>query len=274
MTLYTDTANFIRQQQGANAPIPTVGVILGSGLGGFVDALPNPQIFKYADLPHFPQSTVSGHSGQLAIATLENGPTIACLQGRFHYYEGHGHDAVAYPVRALKALGVKTLVVTNAAGGINTSFKPGDLMCITDHINLMGRNPLEGPNNEALGPRFFDMANAYNRDLRATLMQTATSLGIDLKEGVYAGVLGPCYETPAEIKAFKTLGGDAVGMSTVPEVIVANHCGLNTVGISCITNMAAGIATHSLNHDEVLETGRDAATQFNQLLTHFIAGLQ
>lgn len=271
MNPHAETAQFIQEElQKTNTPMPSIGIILGSGLGGFVDALPSPQLFKYADLPHFPQSTVSGHSGQLAISTLENGSTIACLQGRFHYYEGHGHQAVAYPVRTLKALGVHTLIVTNAAGGINSEFQAGDLMCITDHINMMGRNPMEGPNNDELGPRFFDMANAYNKDLRRTLMDTASTLNIDLKEGVYAGVLGPCYETPAEIRALKTLGADAVGMSTVPEVIVASHCGIKSVGISCITNMAAGIATHSLNHEEVLETGQQAAQKFNQLLTTLI----
>lgn len=273
MTSHQETAQYIKQQLGDNHPFPTIGVILGSGLGGFVDALPNPTVLPYADLPNFPESTVAGHSGQLAVSTLESGQTIACLQGRFHYYEGHGHNAVAYPVRTLKALGVETLIVTNAAGGINNQFNPGDLMCITDHINFMGRNPMEGPNNDSLGARFFDMADAYNSDLRSTLMQTANSLDIQLHEGVYAGVLGPCYETPAEINMLKTLGAHAVGMSTVPEVIVANHCGLKSVGVSCITNMAAGIAEHQLNHEEVLETGKQAAERFNTLLQQFISKL-
>ena len=216
-------------------------------------------------MPNFPISTVEGHEGRLVIGTLQ-GKTVVAMQGRFHYYEGYKMEEVTFPIRVMKLLGVKTLIVTNAAGAVNTSFKPGDLMIITDHINLSGNNPLIGKNLDLFGPRFPDMSNAYNKELRKIAKNVANSINIDIKEGVYAMMSGPTYETPAEIKMIRTLGGDAVGMSTVPEVIVANHCGMKVVGISCITNMAAGILEQPLNHEEVIETSNQVKNNFIKLM--------
>lgn len=240
---------------------PQVGLILGSGLGVLADEIENPTKIPYNEIPEFPVSTVEGHAGQLVFGTL-HGKTVVAMQGRFHYYEGYSMDKVTFPIRVMKELGVTTLIVTNAAGGINESFEPGDLMVITDHINNTGQNPLIGPNDSDLGARFPDMSEAYSKDLRQLAKKVAASLQINVKEGVYVGNTGPSYETPAEIRMLRTMGGDAVGMSTVPEVIVASHAKLNVLGISCISNMAAGILDQPLTHDEVIETTEMAKANF------------
>lgn len=240
---------------------PTIGLILGSGLGILADQIEDKISIPYEDIPHFPVSTVEGHVGQLVIGSL-SGKSVIAMQGRFHYYEGYDISQVTYPVRIMKMLGVEKLVVTNAAGGINVNFEAGDLMLITDHINLTGTNPLVGKNISELGPRFPDMSEAYSKELRKIAFNVATKLKIVLEEGVYAGLMGPSYETPAEIRYLRIIGADAVGMSTVPEVIIANHCGLKVLGISCITNMAAGVLDTKLSHDEVMETAEKVKEQF------------
>lgn len=232
---------------------PEIGLILGSGLGVLADEIENPIKIPYNEIPGFPVSTVEGHAGQLVIGTLQ-GKRVITMQGRFHYYEGYSLEKVTFPVRVMKELGVKSLIVTNAAGGVNESFKPGDLMIITDHINNFGDNPLIGPNDPNQGVRFPDMSTAYNKTYTKLAQSVAEKLQIPIKEGVYVGNTGPSYETPAEIRMLRTLGGDAVGMSTVPEVIVARHSNIEVLGISCISNMAAGILDQPLTHDEVIET--------------------
>lgn len=242
-------------------------VVLGSGLGDFADTLTNADVIEYARIPHFPVSTVQGHAGRLVVGKIAPGFPIACMKGRFHYYEGYGLDKVVFPLRALRQLGGEFLVVTNAAGGIQPELTPGTLMLIEDHLNLMGDNPLKGENPEFLGPRFPDMTEAYSKDLKAIANQVAASQGAPLKSGVYAGLSGPVYETPAEIRMLRTLGADAVGMSTVPEVIAANHMGMQVLGISCITNQAAGLSPHKLSHQEVMETAEHTRQRFVHLLT-------
>lgn len=251
---------------------PRIGLILGSGLGGLAEEIADPCIVPYEKIPHFPLSTVAGHAGQLVCGMLEGAAVIAC-QGRFHYYEGYSLKEVTYPVRIMQKMGIEVLIVTNAAGGINTSFKPGDLMLINDHINLMGDNPLRGQNHEELGPRFPDMSEAYSKELRVLAKAVAQDLNIELKEGVYAGLMGPSYETPAEIRFLRNIGADAVGMSTVPEVIVANHGGMKVLGISCITNMAAGVLDKPLNHAEVVETAEKAKQNFSKLIKTILKAL-
>lgn len=233
--------------------IPKIGLILGSGLGVLADEIENPVKIPYNEIPNFPVSTVEGHAGQLVFGTLK-GAKVVAMQGRFHFYEGYSLDKVTAPVRVMKELGVETLIVTNAAGGINESFEAGDLMLITDHINNMGTNPLIGANDSNIGVRFPDMSQSYDENLRKMAKKTANDLNIKLQEGVYVGNTGPSYETPAEVRALRIIGGDAVGMSTVPEVIIARHAGLSVLGISCISNMAAGILNQPLSHDEVIET--------------------
>ncbi|MCM2999400.1 purine-nucleoside phosphorylase [Paenibacillus cellulositrophicus] len=240
---------------------PEVGLILGSGLGILADLIQNGISIAYEDIPHFPVSTVEGHAGELLLGTIE-GRNVVLMKGRFHMYEGYGPEVTAFPVRVMKELGVKSLLVTNAAGGINTDFEPGDLMVLTDHLNLTGRNPLIGANDPALGVRFPDMSEAYSRRLRQLLKDTAALKNIPIREGVYAGLLGPTYETPAEIRMLRTLGADAVGMSTVSETIVARHAGLEVLGISCISNMAAGILDQPLSHEEVMETTERVREKF------------
>ncbi|WP_026771222.1 MULTISPECIES: purine-nucleoside phosphorylase [Sediminibacillus] len=232
---------------------PTIGLILGSGLGVLADEIENPVVIPYKSVPHFPESTVSGHKGQLVAGRLE-GKQVIAMQGRFHFYEGYRMDQVTFPVRVMKLLGVEKLLVTNAAGGINEQFEPGNLMLIEDHINNMGTNPLIGPNDEEIGPRFPDMSQAYNRELLEHARKCAEDLNLAIQQGVYVGNTGPTYETGAEVRMLRTLGGDAVGMSTVPEVIVAAHMGIKVLGISCISNMAAGILDQPLSHQEVIET--------------------
>ncbi|TYP77831.1 purine-nucleoside phosphorylase [Paenibacillus methanolicus] len=240
---------------------PEIGLIMGSGLGVLGDYIEHPVVIPYHDIPHFPVSTVEGHAGELLIGTLSNRPVVL-MRGRFHMYEGYGPELTAFPVRVMKAIGAAKLVVTNAAGGINTNFQAGDLMLISDQINLTGRNPLIGPNDNELGVRFPDMSEAYSGRLRALAREVAQQQGFDLQEGVYLSVLGPSYETPAEIRMMRTLGADAVGMSTVAEVIAARHAGLEVLGISCISNMASGILNQPLSHDEVMETTEAVKSRF------------
>ncbi|TQR46930.1 purine-nucleoside phosphorylase [Paenibacillus popilliae] len=248
---------------------PEVGLILGSGLGVLADLVEQPVTIAYGDIPHFPVSTVEGHAGELLIGKIA-GRTVAMMKGRFHMYEGYGPELTAFPVRVMKAIGVSKLLVTNAAGGINTSYKPGDLMLISDHLNMTGRNPLIGANDNRLGVRFPDMSQAYSPQLRQKAKDVAASQGVELQEGVYVGFLGPNYETPAEIRMLRVLGGDAVGMSTVSEVIVAQHAGMEVLGISCISNMAAGILDQPLSHDEVMETAELVRDQFLKLVIGII----
>lgn len=251
---------------------PEVGLILGSGLGVLADLIQDGISIPYQDIPHFPVSTVEGHDGELLLGTIE-GRAVVMMKGRFHMYEGYGPEVTAFPVRVMKELGVSSLLVTNAAGGVNTSYEPGDLMVISDHLNLTGKNPLIGPNDAALGVRFPDMSEGYSRRLRKLLKDTAESKGIHVQEGVYAGLLGPTYETPAEIRMLRTLGADAVGMSTVSETIVARHAGLEVLGISCISNMAAGILDQPLSHDEVMETTDRVREKFLSLVLAVIPNM-
>jgi purine-nucleoside phosphorylase len=244
---------------------PTIGVILGSGLGGFAAELENRVDLPYSELPGWPQSTAIGHAGKLILGKVgELG--VAVMAGRVHLYEGYTPSQVTYGVRVLGSLGVRSMVMTNAAGGINLSLRRGSLVLIADHINLQGSNPLVGPNDDRLGPRFPDMSEAYSRQYRQTATRVAAELGIEVSEGVYAAVLGPSYETPAEIRFLRTIGADVVGMSTVPEVIVANHMGMKVLGISCVTNMAAGILSQKIAHEEVLETGAMVQDQLIRFL--------
>lgn len=244
---------------------PTVGLILGSGLGDYADTLENSISIPYAQIPSFPLPTVPGHSGAMVFG-YKCGRPVVVLQGRIHYYEGLPMQEITLPVRVLAAMGVKTLILTNAAGGVNTSFHPGDLMLLSDHINYSGMNPLIGPNLDAFGPRFPDMSDLYTADLRKVIRETAASAAITLREGVYAMYSGPNYETPAEIRMFRVLGADAVGMSTVPEALVAGHCGMQVVGISCITNMAAGVLPQKLDHSEVMESAARVHDTFQNLI--------
>ena len=260
-------ANFIKSKM---TTAPEIGLILGSGLGVLAEKIENPIILPYQDIPEFPVSTVEGHAGQLVIGEL-SGKKVVAMQGRFHFYEGYSMNQVTFPVRVMKLLGVQTLVVTNAAGSVNESFQPGDLMLITDHINFMGTNPLIGANDARFGVRFPDMSEAYSKEFRNLAKQVAKRQGLDLKEGVYVGNSGPTYETPAEVRMARIVGGDAVGMSTVPEVIVARHCGMRVLGISCLTNMAAGILNQPLSHDEVIETTEKVKTSFLSFVKEIIS---
>lgn len=251
--------------QSINATKPTIGIVLGSGLGAFVDQVENKTIIAYNDIPFFKKTTVEGHAGQLIIGKTK-GVDVVILQGRFHAYEGLEMEEVVFPIRLLKLLGITTLILTNAAGGVNLSYHPGDLVLITDHINLMGKNPLIGANDDQMGPRFPDMSHAYNQELNDIMRSVSKSLGRSLKEGVYAGVLGPTYETPAEIRMIRTLGGDMVGMSTVPESIAANHMGIKVCGISCVTNMGAGIIDQKLKHEDIKDEALKVMDHFTALL--------
>lgn len=248
---------------------PEVGLILGSGLGLLTDLIEQPVTLPYKEIPHFPQSTVEGHAGELLIGKIA-GRTVITMKGRFHMYEGYGPELTAFPVRVMRALGVQKLLVTNAAGGINTSYQAGTLMLISDHLNMTGRNPLLGANDDRFGTRFPDMSKVYSAGLRNIAKEVAKQQGVTLQEGVYVGSLGPTYETPAEIRMFRTLGGDAVGMSTVSEVIVAQHAGMEVLGISCISNMAAGILDRPVTHDEVLETTKQVRDKFLKLVVDII----
>ena len=251
---------------------PEIGLVLGSGLGFLADEVDDPVFVDYKDLPGFPVSTVPGHKGRLVMGTLSS-RRVAIMQGRFHYYEGYSMDKVALGVRLMGKLGARAFVITNAAGGIRADLQPGDLMLIRDHINLMGSNPLIGPNHDDLGPRFPDMSNAYSSELRTQARAVAADLGILVKEGVYAAFTGPSYETPAEIRLLNILGADAVGMSTIPEVIAATHMSLPVLGISCISNLAAGISPEPLSHEEVTETAAKVRHVFSKLVLALVKGL-
>lgn len=251
---------------------PSVGLVLGSGLGFVADHFQDATVIPYEEIPHFPKSTIVGHEGSLVIGSFE-GQRCVCMKGRVHYYEGYPMQTLAFPIYVMRALGVQTLLVTNAAGGVNPDFKVGDLMLIEDHLNFLGDNPLRGPNMSSFGPRFPDMTFAYADDIRELWRAVAASQGTSLREGVYAAMLGPSYETPAEIRMLHRLGADAVGMSTVPEVIVAAHCGVKVTALSVITNQAAGLSGQPLSHDEVKEASELARARIVPLLRGVIAGL-
>jgi purine-nucleoside phosphorylase len=252
-----EAAAFVRERIAVS---PRVAVVLGSGLGSFANSVEHPVAISYEDIPHFPRPTVEGHSGRLVAGSVA-GTAVVVMQGRVHAYEGYSPEEVTFPIRVLGRLGITTLIITNAAGGIRLDLRQGQLVLISDHINFSGRNPVSGANDERLGPRFFDMTEAYSKRLRFLAHSAA-----ELKEGVYLSLSGPSFETPAEIQAFRSWGADMVGMSTVHEVIVARHMGIEVLGISCITNMAAGILDQPINHQEVMETGARAQAQLTSLL--------
>ncbi len=261
-----EAAEFISTR---TSPRPTLAIVLGSGLGSFAQKVEQATAISYAEIPHFPQSTVPGHSGRLLIGTI-GGVPVAVMQGRVHAYEGYTSGEVTFPVRVLGRLGVKTLVLTNAAGAINPAFHQGQLVLICDQINLTGRNPIAGLHDDRFGPRFFDMTDACSSRLRALAKDTAEDMNLDLEEGVYVSVLGPSFETPAEIRAFRTMGADLVGMSTVQETIAARQMGIEVLGISCVTNLAAGIQATPLSHEEVLEAGRAVEARLAELLIRLV----
>lgn len=268
-TTISEASSYVKEQLKST---PLIGLILGSGLGVLGEEIENPVIIPYKDIPHFPESTVSGHKGQLIAGTLE-GKQVIAMQGRFHYYEGYSMKQVTFPIRVMKNLGIESIVVTNAAGGINENFQPGDLMLITDHINNMGDNPLIGKNDDELGVRFPDMSQSYDREYIKHAETCASEIGISIQKGVYVGNTGPSYETPAEVRMLKNIGGDAVGMSTVPEVIVSRHAGIRILGISCISNMAAGILDQPLTHHEVIETTERVRENFLKFVKKIISTL-
>lgn len=260
-------ARVIRARMTAQAG---VALVLGSGLGGFADEFEDAARISYQEIPGFVTSTAQGHAGALVIGNVEGVPVVA-MQGRVHYYEGYSLEEVTFPIRTFKLLGIKNLILTNAAGGIDVQLTQGALMVISDHLNLMGVNPLRGVNDERFGPRFPDMSEVYSRALQELVVDEAKELGVMIRRGVYAALAGPSYETPAEIHMLRSFEADAVGMSTVPEAIVARQMGLNVLGISCITNMAAGISEQPINHEEVVETGERVRATFTQLLRRVIA---
>jgi purine-nucleoside phosphorylase len=262
-------ADFVRPRIAAP---PDVAIVLGSGLGEFASTLRESTSIPYGDIPNWPASAVVGHAGTLVVGTI-GGRRVAALSGRAHYYEGHSLQTAAFAIRVAARLGVRTLLLTNAAGGVNVAFKPGTLMVIDDHINLMGSSPLFGPNDERMGPRFPDMTEAYSKRLRLVADEAAASRGIAVAHGVYVAMHGPSYETPAEIRFLRMIGADAVGMSTVPETIAARHMGLEVLGISCITNPAAGVLPQPLVHEEVMEVARRVRAEFSALLEAIIERL-
>jgi len=269
-------AEFLRSQ--LNDLQPRIGIVLGSGLGAVAEAVLDPIFIPYAEIPHFPQSTVEGHSGRIVAGLLGDVPVIV-MQGRVHYYEGYSPQQVTFPMRVLDRLGLATVILTNAAGGINANYQLGDLVLLSDHINALGFNPLVGPNEPRFGDgvrtglRFFDMTEAYSVELRALAQTAARVGGPALYEGVYLATSGPSFETPAEIRAFRALGADLVGMSTVPETIVARHMGMQVLGISCVTNLAAGMSATHLSHEEVFETGRRVQYRLAALLTRLVPAI-
>lgn len=262
-------ARFIRSRVGEEVRI---ALVLGSGLGAFADALEDSQSISYSEIPGFARPTVEGHAGRLVVGRV-GGVEVAAMQGRFHFYEGYTLEEVTFPVRTLGLLGVRSIVLTNAAGGLNNSFEQGSLICISDHLNLMGVNPLVGKNDERFGHRFPDMTEVYDREYQDAAICEAHEMGVELRRGIYAALSGPSYETPAEIRMLRLLGADAVGMSTVPEAIVARQMGLRVLGLSCITNMAAGVLDKPINHEEVIETGERIREPFAELLRRVIPKL-
>src|SRR5256886_3682558 len=272
-TLYEraqEAARLIRTRTDVDVP---VAIVLGSGLGGFAEDLTEATEIRYDDIPSFARATVEGHAGRLVIGKTNN-VTVAAMQGRFHFYEGYSLEDVTFPIRVLKLLGVHTLILTNAAGSLNTEFTPGSLMVISDHINLMGVNPLIGRNDERFGPRFPDLTSTYDPDLQNIVIEEARAMKIDMRRGVYAALTGPSYETPAEIHMVRTLGADAVGMSTVPEAIVARHMNMEVIGISCITNLAAGVSNRPVDHSQVIATGERVRAEFTELLRRVVTRLE
>lgn len=247
----------------------SVALVLGSGLGAFADEVENKVIVPYEEIPHFARSTVEGHAGKLVLGEIE-GVSVAVQQGRFHYYEGYDLSEVTFPIRVFGLLGIKNLVLTNAAGSLNSDFPQGSLMLLRDHINLLGANPLRGRNDERFGARFPDMTEVYSRDYQEAVISEAKEMNLELRRGVYCALSGPTYETPAEIRMYREIGADAVGMSTVPEAIIARHQGMKVIGISCITNLAAGMSDEEINHQEVMETGAQVADTFKNLLRRII----
>ena len=262
-------ARFIRSRSNTEV---SVAIVLGSGLGGFADELANAVAIPYVDIPGFARATVEGHAGRMVIGDA-GGVLVAAMQGRFHFYEGYSLEEVTFPIRVLKLLGVGTLILTNAAGTLNVEFTPGSLMVIGDHLNLIGDNPLRGQNDERFGPRFPDLTNTYERELQDLVIKEANAMGLEIRRGIYAALAGPSYETPAEIHMVRTLGADAVGMSTVPEAIVARHMNIRVVGISCITNLAAGVSDRPVDHSQVMATGERVQESFTQLLRRILLRL-
>ena len=269
---YQTAVDYIQSKLPSPGPIP-IGIILGSGLGSLGEQLTNATAISYDEIPGWAASSAPGHAGKLIAGEL-GGQRVLCMQGRLHLYEGHPFSAITFPLRVMHGLGVRTLVVTNAAGGINVNYSIGDIMLIADHINLMGGNPLIGKNDDAFGERFFDMGTAYTPSLRKLAHACAAALNMQLHEGVYIAVTGPSYETPAEIRAFRAIGADAVGMSTAPEVIAARHCGMDILGLSLITNMAAGVTDAVLSGDEVIEIGQLKAREMQALVAKIIGELK
>lgn len=267
MKSLSQSAEYIKSKAGDERI--EIGLVLGSGLGGLADEIEDAVVIDYHDIPHFPVSTVPGHKGRLVIGKLE-GRRVLCMQGRFHYYEGWTMQQCVYPIRVMNALKIKSLFLTNAAGCVNVNWKPGDLMIINDHIKLIQDNPLRGMNPDSLGPRFFDMCTSYDPELIEVAKSASKSTGIETREGVYMLFTGPSFETKAEVRFARIAGADAVGMSTVPEAIAAAHMGMHTLGISCLTNMAAGILDQPLNHEEVIETGNKVKSKFTSLVREIV----
>lgn len=267
ITKLEESKKYIIEKIGSRKPV--LGIVLGSGLGGLGDQVQDAVIIPYKDIPNFPVSTAPGHKSRLIIGTLE-GKEVICMQGRFHFYEGYGMDEVVFPIQLMHMLGCDNLLLTNAAGCVNKNWKPGDLMIISDHIKICAESPMRGPNPAELGVRFFDMGNTYNKDLRALAKKLAGQLGIEVREGVYQYFTGPQYETPAEVRFARNCGADAVGMSTVPEAIAASHMRMKTLGISCLTNMAAGILDQPLDENEVIETAQKVTKSFTALVKKII----
>ena len=265
-----EAASVIQERLGGSA---TLGIVLGSGLGALADEVSDPVHIPYGEIPHFPTSSVVGHAGRLVAGKLE-GVSVIMMQGRVHAYEGYEREQVVFPVRVLHALGVRDLIITNAAGALNPEFRPGQIMLIEDHINFTGMNPLVGKNHDDLGPRFPDMSDAYGKDRRAIVEALAEKLEVKIQRGVYAGVMGPSYETPAEVRMLHRLGGDAVGMSTVAEVIAASHAGMNVTGMSVITNMGAGLSETALSHEEVTEAGLAVRDELVKLVKAVVVASQ
>lgn len=268
-SLYERAEKAARMIRGRTQTGSPVAIVLGSGLGGFADELSAATAIPYAEIPGFARATVEGHAGRLVVGRIGDS-AVAAMQGRFHFYEGYSLEDVTFPIRVLKLLGVRTLILTNASGALNVEFLPGSLMVITDHLNLLGVNPLMGPNDERFGPRFPDLSNTYAPDLQDIVLAEARGMGMRLWRGVYASLSGPSYETPAEVHMVRALGADAVGMSTVPEAIVARHMGMQVVGISCITNMAAGVSNQPVDHSQVMATGEQVREEFTELLRRVI----
>ena len=263
--LYERVEHAARVIRSRTSETPRVAVVLGSGLGGFADDFEDAVGIPYEDIPGFSRSTAQGHAGKLVVGKIDQVPLLA-MQGRVHFYEGYSLEQVTFPIRTFKLLGIKTLILTNAAGGINVQLSQGALMVLSDHLNLMGDNPLRGPNDDRFGPRFPDLTSAYSPELQEIVIEEARALSVEVRRGIYAALAGPSYETPAEIHLLRNLGADAVGMSTVPEVIVARQMGIEVLGISCITNMAAGISDEPISHEDVMATGDRVKETLTQLL--------